>query len=77
MAKKQAETSTYVVLTKLQHDGSDYATGETVDLTTDQAGPLLEVAAIKPFLGVPAIEETNQQTNENQEDGDDQGGGAQ
>ena len=50
MAKKQDAVKTFVALTSIKHDGEKFAKGETIELTQDQASPLLEVGSIKPFL---------------------------
>lgn len=55
MAKKQSPVKTYTTLTKIRHDGETYAKGDAIELTIDQAQPLLERAAIKPFLGAPTV----------------------
>ncbi len=50
MAKKQDAPKTYTALTAIKHDGENYAKGDTIELTQDQAKPLLERGAVKPFL---------------------------
>ena len=37
----------YRVLSKLHHDGETYEIGSEVELTTEQAGPLLDVGAVE------------------------------
>jgi len=51
MAKKtQSEqplpTASYPVLKTMRHDGDDYAAGETVDLTDEQADELFRLGVI-------------------------------
>lgn len=47
-AGTQQPTATYVVQSPLDHDNDRYAAGDTVELTEEQAKPLLELRVIKP-----------------------------
>ena len=38
----------YKVLTPLEHDGQPYSPGEPVELSDEQAKPLLDVKAVAP-----------------------------
>ena len=49
--KKDVPLATYLVLSPLNHDQIDYAAGETVELSSDQATPLLNCGVVK---AVPA-----------------------
>jgi hypothetical protein len=48
---EQAETKSYTVLSKLEHDGKLYqpdSDDDTVELTVDQAKPLLDLKVVTP-----------------------------
>lgn len=47
-ARADQPTATYTVQSPLDHDNDRYAAGDTVDLTEEQAKPLLELRVIKP-----------------------------
>lgn len=44
----KAATKPYTVLGNLEHDGDRYPPDSTVDLTDDQAKPLLDLQVVKP-----------------------------
>lgn len=46
--KAAKATKTYQVLTALEHDGQPYKAGEPIELTDEQAKPLLDVKAVAP-----------------------------
>jgi hypothetical protein len=50
-AAASGESSTYTVLSNLDHDGERYAPGEHVELDPICAAPLLEAGVVKPSHG--------------------------
>jgi hypothetical protein len=46
--KPAGPVTTYTVLSPLEHDQEPYAVGESIELTPEQAAPLLGVKAIEP-----------------------------
>lgn len=44
----KAATKTYTVLGNLEHDGERYPPDSAVELTDDQAKPLLDLQVVKP-----------------------------
>lgn len=46
MGKAQVANQTYLVVTTVKHDGDLYQNGDTIQLTEEQAAPLLAGGAI-------------------------------
>lgn len=46
--KAAKAVKTYKVLTPLEHDGQPYSPGDPVELSDEQAKPLLDVKAVAP-----------------------------
>lgn len=47
-AAERSQTQSFTVLSKLDHDGEVYQPDDTVELTADQAKPLLDLQVVKP-----------------------------
>lgn len=45
---EKAATQSFTVLSKLDHDGEVYQPDDAVELTADQAKPLLDLQVVKP-----------------------------
>jgi hypothetical protein len=61
------EKLSYLVLLKVRHDETDYEAGSSIDLSADEAAPLLAVKAIAPTTPAdlePEPKKTTRKTKE-------------